>query len=97
VEVSFTKTRDGFRLREDEPLATALGRAYEASTGRALPVMGWRSVADAPVFSKVGGIPATYHSPGGEGAHGDLESVPIDGLVRAARVYLLTASYFCGV
>ena len=96
VDVRFTKTRDGFRLREDEPLVKALGRAYADATGQQLPVVGWRSVADAPVFNKEGRIPATYHSPGGEGAHADVESVPIDGLVRAARVYLLTAAYFCG-
>jgi len=96
VDVRFTKTRDGFRLREDEPLVRALGRAYAEATGKPLPVLGWRSVADAPVFNKDGRVPATYHSPGGEGAHGDVEWVPIDGLARAAKVYLLTAAYFCG-
>jgi acetylornithine deacetylase len=96
VDVKFTKTRDGFRLREDEPLVKALGRAYSGATGGELPLMGWRSVADAPVFNREGGIPATYHSPGGEGAHADVEFVPIAGLVRAAKVYLLTAAYFCG-
>ncbi len=96
VRVEFTKTRDGFRLAEDAPIVRSLRGAYATVTGRELPLRGWRSVADAPVFEKVGGVPAVYHSPGGEGAHADLERVPIAGLVRAARVYLLTAASFAG-
>jgi di/tripeptidase len=53
-------------------------------------------VADASIFEKVAGIPAVYHGPAGEGAHGDRESVPIAELERVARVYLLTAWRYLG-
>ena len=96
VRVDFTKTRDGFRLAEDAAIVAALRAAYAEVAGRELPLQGWRSVADAPIFEKEGGVPAVYHSPGGEGAHADLESVRIADLVRAARVYLLTAVNFAG-
>ena len=97
VRVDFTKTKDGFVMREDEPIAVALKDGYRDATGQELPVGGWRSVADAPVFFKEGGIPAVYHSPGGDGAHADVESVAIADLARAAKVYLATAARFCGV
>jgi acetylornithine deacetylase len=97
VRVDFTKTRDGFRLDEGEPLVEALRGAYREAVGQELPLAGWRSVADAPVFQKVGGVPATYHSPGGAGAHADLESVRVADLARAARVFLLTAVRFAGI
>ena len=97
VKVNFSKTKDGFILEPDEPIAAALKGGYHDATGNDLPDGGWRSVADAPVFFKEGGIPAVYHSPGGSGAHADHESVEIASLARAARVYLATAVRFCGI
>jgi len=41
-------------------------------------------------------VPALYHGPGGQGAHADLESVAISDLVRAAKVYVLTALDYVG-
>jgi acetylornithine deacetylase/succinyl-diaminopimelate desuccinylase-like protein len=42
-------------------------------------------------------VPALYHGPQGKGAHADLEWVPVSELVRAAKVYVLTALRFAGV
>jgi hypothetical protein len=56
-----------------------------------------RVVADASVFQKDGGIPCLYHGLAGEGAHGDVESVPESELARGARVYLRTTAQFLGV
>ena len=65
-------------------------------TGRELPLVGSRMVGDAAIFIKEGRVPAIYHGPGGQGAHADLESVPIAELVRAAKVYVLTALSYAG-
>jgi acetylornithine deacetylase/succinyl-diaminopimelate desuccinylase-like protein len=95
LDLKFEKVRDGFRTPEDHPLVGALREAYQAETGRDLPLTGIRIVADAPVFEKVGAIPCLYHGLAGEGAHADVESIPESELERAARVYLRTIFAFC--
>jgi acetylornithine deacetylase/succinyl-diaminopimelate desuccinylase-like protein len=96
LDLGFERVRDGFRTREDHPLVGALREAFQAETGRPLPLTGIRIVADAPVFEKTAGIPCLYHGVAGEGAHGDLESVPEAELLRAARVYLRTMAGYLG-
>jgi len=96
LDLSIETVRDGFRIAADHPLARSLQEAYRAETGRPLPTTGIRIVADAPVFEKVGGIPCLYHGLAGEGAHGDVESLPEAELLRAARVYLRTILNFLG-
>ena len=96
VELALTRVRDGFRVAETEPIVVALREAYRAVAGRELPLVGSRMVGDAPIFIQEGGVPAVYHGPGGQGAHADLESVPLAELVRAAKVYVLTALDYAG-
>jgi len=96
VDLRLTPVRDGFRVAEDEPLVVALRRAYTKVTGQQLPLVGTRMVGDAAIFIKEGKVPALYHGPGGQGAHADLESVAISDLVRAAKVYVLTALDYVG-
>jgi acetylornithine deacetylase/succinyl-diaminopimelate desuccinylase-like protein len=96
VALNLIPVRDGFRVAEDEPLLIALRRAYQQLTGRELPLVGSRMVGDAAIFIKEGKVPALYHGPGGTGAHADLESVAVADLVRAAKVYVLTALDYVG-
>ncbi len=97
VEVKLTPVRDGFRLAEDEPLIVTLRKAYAEVTGRELPLSGIRMVGDAAIFIREGKVPTAYHGSGGQGAHADLESVAVAELVRATRVYVLTALDYVGV
>lgn len=96
VALNLIPVRDGFRVAEDEPLVIALRQAYLQVTGRELPLVGSRMVGDAAIFIKEGKVPALYHGPGGQGAHADLESVAVSDLVRAAKVYVLTALDYAG-
>jgi succinyl-diaminopimelate desuccinylase len=96
VALNLIPVRDGFRVAEDEPLVIALRHAYLQVTGRELPLVGSRMVGDAAIFIKEGKVPALYHGPGGQGAHADFESVAISDLVRAAKVYVLTALDYVG-
>jgi acetylornithine deacetylase/succinyl-diaminopimelate desuccinylase-like protein len=96
VDLTLIPVRDGFRVAEDEPIVIALRRAYAQVTGRELPLAGSRMVGDAAIFIKEGKVPALYHGPGGQGAHADFESVSISDLVRAAKVYVLTALDYVG-
>jgi len=96
VALNLIPVRDGFRVTENEALVVALRGAYRQVTGRELPLVGSRMVGDAAIFTKEGRVPAVYHGPGGQGAHADLESVAVADLVRAARVYVLTALDYVG-
>lgn len=96
VGLNLLPVRDGFRVAEDEPIVVALRQAYVEVTGKELPLTGSRIVGDAPIFINEGKIPAVYHGPGGQGAHADLESVGVTDLVRAAKVYVLTALKYVG-
>jgi acetylornithine deacetylase/succinyl-diaminopimelate desuccinylase-like protein len=96
VALNLIPVRDGFRVAEDEPLVVALRRAYLEVTGRELPLVGSRMVGDAAIFIREGKVPALYHGPGGQGAHADLESVPVAELVRASKVYVLACVNYAG-
>ena len=63
VELTLTKGRDGFLVDERDPLVLAVRDAYQRVTGRALPLGGLRSVADASIFNQVGGIPRSTTAP----------------------------------
>lgn len=87
LELELRVVRHPYELAACHPLAAALAAAYQEVTGEPLEPAGLRIVADAPLF-QAAGIPAVYHGPAGSGAHGDLESVPVEELVRATRVYV---------
>jgi acetylornithine deacetylase/succinyl-diaminopimelate desuccinylase-like protein len=97
LEFDFACVREGCRISEAHPLVSALRSGYTAETGRELPIIGSRVVADASVFQKVGGIPCLYHGLAGEGAHGDVESISEAELFRAARVYARTTAAYVGL
>lgn len=96
VDLGLTRVRDGFRVDEREKIVVALRAAYAEVAGKDLPLVGSRMVGDASIFTQEAGIPAVYHGPKGDGAHADVESVPIAELVRAARVYVVTALRYLG-
>ncbi|HWU38813.1 MAG TPA: M20/M25/M40 family metallo-hydrolase [Candidatus Acidoferrum sp.] len=96
VALNLIPVRDGFRVGESEPIVSALRSSYRDVTGAELPFVGIRMVGDAPVFINEGGVPALYHGPKGHGAHADLEWVPVSELVRATKVYILTALQYVG-
>jgi acetylornithine deacetylase/succinyl-diaminopimelate desuccinylase-like protein len=77
----------GYRVREDAPIVGALAAAHRQVTGRALPVAGTKSVTDANIIVREGGIPALCYGPNGTTAHADQEWVAITDLERAAQVF----------
>ena len=88
IELDLRLVREAYEIDPEAALSMALRRACEDVTGAALPIAGIRLVADAAFFNGDCGIPAVYHGPAGNGAHGDVESVPVTELVRATEVYL---------
>jgi acetylornithine deacetylase/succinyl-diaminopimelate desuccinylase-like protein len=84
----------GYRVPEDAPIVNALAAAHHQVTGRALPIAGTKSVTDANIIVREGGIPALCYGPNGTTAHADQEWVTTADLERAAQVFArLVLSY----
>ena len=77
----------GYTVPADAPIVGALAAAHYRVTGRNLPVAGTRSVTDANIIVRDGGIPALCYGPNGNTAHADEERVTVADLGRAARVF----------
>jgi acetylornithine deacetylase/succinyl-diaminopimelate desuccinylase-like protein len=90
IDLDLRLVRECYEIDPAHPLSAALRGAYEDVTGAELQIAGVKIVADAAFFHGDCGIPAVYHGPIGSGAHGDVESIPVDELVRATKVYLRT-------
>ena len=86
---------DAFEVDAGNPLVKAFQHAHADVTGAALPFGAKPFVDDGNTYATVGGIPALTHGPAATGAHTLNEQVPIDELVRLAKVYALTAINFC--
>jgi len=97
VEGGLQLTRDAFEIAREDPLVTSFQAAHGRVTNKVLPLGAKPFVDDGNCFVQRGGIPAITHGPNAVGAHTVDEVVPVDELVRVARVYALTALAFCGV
>jgi acetylornithine deacetylase/succinyl-diaminopimelate desuccinylase-like protein len=86
--------RDAFRLDLDDPLVAAFQGAYQAVSGRTLPVGPKPFVDDGNSFYGRGGVPSITHGPRAGGQHTAKEWVEIDDLVRVAHLYALTAALY---
>jgi acetylornithine deacetylase/succinyl-diaminopimelate desuccinylase-like protein len=87
VALDLRLVRGEYEIDPEHPLVQALQESYRDVTGNALEPVGVKVVADGALFAAAG-IPTVYHGPVGKGAHGDIEFMPVDELVRAAEVYV---------
>jgi acetylornithine deacetylase/succinyl-diaminopimelate desuccinylase-like protein len=97
ITASFHLMRDAFLLDQENDVVAAFQQAYQAATGRILPIGAKPFVDDGNSFCSLGGVPAITHGPLAGGPHTLNEWVSIDDLVRVALVYALTAVGYCGV
>lgn len=97
IRLDLMRIRDGFRIREDEPLVRLLQQAHEEITGQPLPLGGSLAVADAPIFVNEAGIPATYYGTGSERGHATPEYVSLAEVERLARVLLVVSARYLGL
>ncbi len=94
IRLDLVKAKDGFRVREDEPVVRALRAGYEDVTGRPLPLGGFTAVGDASNFNHEGGVPAVYYGCGLERAHATPEYVALARLEQQARVLAAAAAHY---
>lgn len=96
IRLDLVKTKDGFRVHEEDRLVRALQTGYREVTGRHLPASGFKAVADASNFVNEGGVPAVYFGCGLERAHATPEFVALARLEQLARVLVATAVQYLG-
>lgn len=87
IALELKLVRGAYEIDPEHPLVQALQESYREVTGNKLEPVGLKVVADGALFAEAG-IPTVYHGPVGSGAHGDVEFMPVDELVRAAEVYV---------
>ncbi len=87
-----------FKIDVDFEGVKVLASSYEEATGEKATHSGFRATCDATWLNE-NGVPAVTFGPGGLelGVHGPNEYVPIDELIRCAKVYALTIVNWCGV
>ena len=95
IDVEFRISGDAFQVDPDDAFVHAFQDAHSAICGATLPLAGKPFVDDGNVYSEFAGIPVLTHGPASTGAHTVFECVPISELVRATKVFALTAVGYC--
>lgn len=95
IRLDFVKTREGFRMPEDDLARRVIQAAYTDVTGAAMTEIGQRSVADASILRREAGIPAGYLGVG-HGAHSSDEYVVVEDIVLLTKLLLAAAWHYPG-
>ena len=95
VDARFHYRRDAFEMDLEHPLVGAFDDSCQAVMGRTLSHGAKPFIDDGNTLMELAGIQAITHGPNATGAHTTGERVPLDDLVRVARVYACTAVAFC--
>ena len=97
IDVEYVIPGGAYQIEPDNPLVHAFQKAHSDLTGSPLPLGAKPFVDDGNNYASMAGIPAITHGPAATGAHTLNEAVPVDELVRIAKLYALTAVEFCGM
>ena len=96
IRLGFVKTREGFRMPEDDLARCVIQAAYANVTGAPMVEIGQRSVADASILRREAGIPAGYLGVG-HGAHSSDEYVVVEDIVLLTKLLLAAAYHYPGL
>lgn len=93
VAVDMTMQMPGFETPADHRLVVMAEQAVRDAGGPALPLGGWTAACDGGFVARDAGVPVVVLGPGSvaEQAHRADESVSLEDLLVAARVYALCA------
>lgn len=95
IDLRFQLVRDAFALDARAPIVAAFQSAFEAISGHTLPTGPKPFVDDGNLFASEAGAPAITHGPLAGGQHTTDEWVSIEDMVRVAKLYALTAAFYC--
>ena len=95
IDLNWQTRADAFSVAETDPIVLAFQNAHRAIAGHPLPFGDKPFVDDGNRYAALADVPVLTHGPNARGAHTTDEWVPLDELVRVARVYALTAIGYC--
>ncbi|MBN2322120.1 MAG: ArgE/DapE family deacylase [Spirochaetes bacterium] len=86
-----------YRLPGEHEGVRVVSKAYQEVTNKTAIISGFRGSCDATFLNDLG-VPAVTFGPGslGFGVHGPNEYVPVEEVIRCAKVYAVTALTWCG-
>jgi acetylornithine deacetylase len=90
LEVELADVKNSFMVAPDEPVVTALRGAWESVMGRAATLRGGSWLGDTASFGSL--CPTVIFGPGGEPVYQPNESLALDDIEKATRIYALTAA-----
>jgi acetylornithine deacetylase/succinyl-diaminopimelate desuccinylase len=97
IEVELREWTDAAEAAPDSVIASIAREAVAAETGRPVGEVGFTGITDARFYLNDAGIPTVILGPGSlSQAHTANESVAVDDLVTAARIYARMFAAFCG-
>lgn len=96
LSIEMVHEREPFETPGDDPAVAATAAAHKLVTGQEAVLAGKRIVGDANLYVHGAGVPTFYYGPSNETAHSDNEWVSAARLETAAKVYALTAAFYCG-
>ena len=96
ISVDFRKTREGYRMGEDNLARRVIQAAARDILGQPLVEVGQRSVGDVSILVREAGIPAGYLGVG-HGAHSSDEYVRVDDLALLTRLLLAAICHYPGL
>ena len=97
LSVEMVHEREPFETPVDDPAVQATAQAHRLVAGNDATVTGKRVVGDANLYVNLGNVPAFYYGPANDTSHSDGEWVSVARVEQAAKVYALTAAFYCGI
>ena len=97
VEVSMVHEREPFETPIYDEAVQAFADAHKKVTGEDVEYVGMRIVGDANLYVHGTEIPTFYYGPCNETAHSDAETVSVERIAGATKVYTAAAMEYCGV
>jgi len=95
IDLKLLRSGQSYKLSPDEPVVRAVRHSYEQVNHKPMPLIGLRYTGNASQFNNIAGIPTVYYGADQHRAHANPEWIEMDNLVKAAKIYLLSAlKYF---
>ncbi|MFX0096850.1 MAG: M20 family metallopeptidase [Candidatus Hodarchaeota archaeon] len=95
VEIKIAQFRKPFQIGKNEHIVQTVSRSAEKILGKKIELSGFPAYTDAGFIQNIAKKPVVVFGPG-EQAHTDNESVIIENVVDAAKIYAMTILDFCG-
>ncbi len=96
ITLDFRKTREGYRMPEDDPARRVIQAAARDILGQPLIEVGQRSVGDVSILRREARIPAGFLGVG-HGAHSSDEYVRVEDLAQLTRLLLAAICHYPGL